>query len=528
MPLLKAHTHRKIYLAILGVYIIGLVFSKPVISMATMGLAVNWLAEGNLVRKFKTAFTHPISLSFILIYLLHIVGLSYSTDLAYALNDVKVKLPLFVLPILFTSHHQIKRNELTRLLQLFVLSVFVSTLISVAVYLKILLPERDVSDVRYISLFMSHIRFGLLICFAIFVLVWLIKQQSVVARTIHFVFIAWFIGILVLLESGNGILVLLVISTLALLVVAFTKTGIKGRITAIVGVLAIPITTFLYLNQCVKEQHHVVQDAVNFELPEFTAQGNPYEHDTTTFILENGYYTWRNICIGEMANAWNERSDIEYGTADNNGILIDGALIRYLTSKGLRKDAVGVNALSDEEVALIENGVTNVHDEDTWGLRKRINQVIFEFDVYLSGGNPSGNSITQRLEFWRAAWHIVKTNPVFGVGTGDVKNEFAYAYNEIDSPLDEAHRLKSHNQFITITVAFGFVGLLIFVVLLAVPLFNIGWRYHRLYLVLYATSIISFLSEDTLEMQVGVTFFTFFSCLFLLGVGKDEPTVQST
>lgn len=526
MPLLNERTHRKVYVAVLGIYIIGLVFSKPVLSMATMGLAALWLSEGNLVAKFKRAFTHPISLSFIAIFLIHVIGLAYSHDMDYALNDVRVKLPLFVIPILFTTDRQLERSDLDRLLQLFVLAVFVTSLISFSVYMEWIAVERDISDVRHISLFMSHIRLSLLLCFSVFICAHYWPRVGLVIRAMLLLLIVWFVHMLILLESGTGMAILLLVIVAMLALKVFKKNGVPMRIAAGVGIIAIPLAVFLYLDACIEEYYVVKQEPVNLELPEYTAQGNAYDHDTTNLALENGYYVWRNMSVGEFAHAWNERANVKWGELDERGVLIDGAVIRYVTSKGLRKDAEGIAALTDEDILQIESGIANVADPDKWGFRKRIDQVIFEFDVYLRGGDPSGNSVTQRLEFWRGAWHIIKENPWFGVGTGDVQMEFANAYQELDSALDDAHRLKSHNQFITIAVAFGFVGLAVFVFLILLPLMMIKLRANKLYLALLVTSLVSFLTEDTLEMQVGVSFFVFFSCLMLLGTKKGTPSTS--
>ncbi|MFM7902441.1 MAG: hypothetical protein ACKPAD_10705, partial [Bacteroidota bacterium] len=63
--------------------------------------------------------------------------------------------------------------------------------------------------------------------------------------------------------------------------------------------------------------------------------------------------------------------------------------------------------------------------------------------------------------------------------------------------------------------AFGIFGLLLFMTMLIRPIpFAAKVRDH-LYLAFLATALLSMLSEDTLETQAGVTFFVFFSGLFL-------------
>jgi O-antigen ligase len=90
--------------------------------------------------------------------------------------------------------------------------------------------------------------------------------------------------------------------------------------------------------------------------------------------------------------------------------------------------------------------------------------------------------------------------------------------------LPEKNRLRSHNQFLSIGVAFGLFGLLVFIITLVIP-FSIGWRENNLlFLVFYVGALVSFLNEDTLETQAGVTYFSFFLSLFLLAKPRQEST----
>jgi hypothetical protein len=79
---------------------------------------------------------------------------------------------------------------------------------------------------------------------------------------------------------------------------------------------------------------------------------------------------------------------------------------------------------------------------------------------------------------------------------------------------------RSHNQFMAITIAFGFFGLMVFLLYLFVPGYSVKNK-HQLFIVFMIISIVSMLNEDTLETQAGVTFFGFFYS-FLLFPAKEE------
>jgi O-antigen ligase len=154
-------------------------------------------------------------------------------------------------------------------------------------------------------------------------------------------------------------------------------------------------------------------------------------------------------------------------------------------------------------------------------LNARIYETIWEIDVYRKGGNPSGNSLTMRFEFWKAGWNIFKNHLITGIGTGDVKNAFATQYKLDHSKLDERWRLRGHNQYLTIAIALGLPGLILFIFSLIYPLFHNHMYQNYFYAVFWLIAVLSFITEDTLETQAGATFFALFNSVFLFSQPKS-------
>jgi O-antigen ligase len=151
---------------------------------------------------------------------------------------------------------------------------------------------------------------------------------------------------------------------------------------------------------------------------------------------------------------------------------------------------------------------------------------MWEFHQYTEGGDPNGHSIMQRLESWKAALHVIKAHPLFGVGTGDLPNQVNNQYGEMHSKLDGTHYLRPHNQYLAIAVAFGITGLCYFLFTLCYPLYFSRNR-NYFYFVFFLTLVISMLTEDTLETQPGATFFAFFNAFFLFAMpGKSKTMVR--
>jgi hypothetical protein len=289
-----------------------------------------------------------------------------------------------------------------------------------------------------------------------------------------------------------------------------------GLVTVVLSFL-IPVG---YLAFEVKEFYDVPE--LNIEkLEKFTPRGEKYYHEASSREIENGNYVRIYIAREELEKSWNSRSVIAFDSIDRKGHFIEYTIYRFLTSKGLRKDADGLAALSGHEVFAIENGIANVEYQDKSSLRDRIRQVIWELDWYFKNYNPTGHSITMRLEFWKVGLGIVRENLFLGVGTGDVPRAYEEGYLKSNTQLGKNFWHRSHNQFLAITIALGLFGLCYFLFSLAFPFFASANARSYFYLTFFVIAVFSMLTEDTLETQAGVSFFAFFTALLLFA--KANP-----
>ena len=206
-------------------------------------------------------------------------------------------------------------------------------------------------------------------------------------------------------------------------------------------------------------------------------------------------------------------------------VIDDGyrALVRYLTSKDLRKDAEGVEQLTENDIRNIENGIANYNYIENPGFKTRIMKVMIAYRNYERSGDANGSSVFQRVEYIKASLGIIKDNPVFGVGTGIIQ-PFADYYENTNSKLYPEYRLRSHNQYLAITVAFGIVGLLWFLFTMLYPLFADKRNRNYLYIVFLFIIMLSMFTDDTLETQVGATLFAYFNSFLVFASSERLKT----
>lgn len=527
MKEIKSNIHNIIYFWALILLVVSMPLSPFLLTISEIILILNWVIEGNWKQKAEFLKNRKSILLITIVIVIHIIWLVCTTDFAFAINDIKIKLSILLLPLVFGTSAALSEKKFKIILVWFILAVFVSTLISTAILFGVI--QHDYTDVRNISIFISHIRLSLLIIMSIFILFYwffLSKAAISIQNFAIIVLILWFILFLWWLQSLTGIVALLSVSIFFIFVNFLRNKLLKIKIALMALIVFILLAFSLYVLNVVKNYYNI--DKINpTKLVTHTVNNRAYD-DTLNWIgYENGHYVAYYNCELEVANEWNKRSKIPYAGLDKKNQTLRSTLIRYMTSKGITKDSVGVLQLSKKDIRNIESGMTNYVFEQK-GLYPRLYQSVWEIDQYLKNGTVNAHSITQRIMYLQTAFAIIKENLWFGVGTGDAQLEFNKQYAKNNSQLSEKWRLRSHNQFVAFLVSFGVIGFTIIIfILFYIPTIEKRWR-NFYFLMFYLIVFLSFTNEDTLETQAGATFFAFFFAFFLYSQPKqpDNTTNQ--
>lgn len=515
-----------IYFIALLIIAAGMPLGNFIMSIGGILLLVSWLFHGNLIYKIQHAFSNRIVIFLALFYFLHLIGFIYSEDMSAAFNDARVKVPLLLFPMIIFTMPRPEEKKIKILLSFLVFSVLISSIISYLVHQGWISAKKSLADPRNISMFISHIRLSLLVCVSISILTyfaWKNRSKRIPAILIIF----WFIYFLYLLVSATGFIILFTLILFALICVVFQKVNMRIRISAIVLALLLIVIPSIHIHKRFHLFFTPTEDIGNLDI--HTAGNEPYIHETHSLVIESGKFINIYIAPAELAEAWKKRSDFPYEKWDEQNQLIRHTLVRYMSSKGLRKDRQGVESLTDEDIRNVEKGITNINYLTSNNFDKRLDQLFFEIEIYLKGMSPVGGSVIQRLEFWKNGWMIFKEHRWFGVGTGDAQLEYNKMYERNKSLLDKTHRLRSHNQFLAVMIGFGLIGLVLFITSLILPLLKAIRKKNLLYISFFICASLSFLTEDTLETQAGATFFAFLNSvlLFLIPDGFLDPKKES-
>ena len=507
----------RIYFFLLVFIGTSLPLSKFTITIGFVLLAVNWIVEGDFARKIHILKERKSIIAIISLYLLHLVGLLYTSDFEFALRDIKIKLPVLLLPLIIGTSGMLSKKELRILLLFFTAAVFAGAVVTLLVLFGI--AGTEITDPRDASILIYHIRFSLLMNIAIFAAVYLYIEASnknIYLLTGLLIYILFILATMMLLQVFSGLVTFAATAfVLSLVLIArLKKTWLK---TAIIILIMVGITGSVYYVYREVMHFYDIEEYDPETIVKYTQQGNEYAHDFDNPFVENGNRVGLFVARDEMRREWNHRASLPFDSTGPKGFRVEHTLVRYLTSLGLKKDSAGVAALSESDIKAVESGIANHIYTTEKGLRPRIYTTIWEIDRYRQGFTPNGHSITQRVEFLKGAFYIIRHNFWTGVGTGDLQVAYNQYYTDTNSQLYKSNQRRAHNQYITFFIAFGIFGFLWALFALFYPVFYEGKYNDYLFMVFFITGFLSMLNEDTLETHAGASFFMYFYALFLFG-----------
>jgi hypothetical protein len=452
-------------------FAVGIVCSKALLSIGILLGLLNLLLE----MEYKVLFQELKSnLFFGLIaglFILHLLGLIWTENYAAGWDDVRMKTSLLTIPLIVVAKPNLVLAWRDRLLNILLLAILLIALINTLTYFQ-LFGSKYYSDMRELSLFGSHIRFGILVAFGVAIAFYQ-GNKSGKWNYFYWVVSIVLIAYTVFSQVFSGLVsILIVLFFSAVFVLSKKRFRIIG-IGLVSSIVFAGCALLYYLSIPPKESNLPVNRA-------------------------------------ELEVAWKQHSKFDFQGEDKKNQPLFYTIVRYLHSKDLPANRDGMSQLEASDFREIENGTADVNEKKP-GFLGRLNEMRYQIHV---ANNPNGSTLLQRLEFWKTGWHIAQKNLLFGVGTGDIKQAFQDEYQSDNSLLLPDNRLEAHNTYLTFLITFGIGGsLYLSYVLFIYFKFQIKSR-DKLGIIFISLLAVSFLTEDTLETQMGISIFSYLYALF--------------
>ncbi len=519
-------THRLVFLIGISLVAVSLPFSPFLLSLGQFILAGNWLLEGDFRRKFQVYRTRPSVLFILSFYLIHLLWLIPTSNYSYALHDLKIKLPLLVFPVIIGTSVPLSFKEFKIILHLYLASMVLATFLSATIYFG-LRPD-EVADNRNSSLFISHIRFALMTVLAFTIAaaaLFNLANLRLISKYFYLIAVLWLLVHILFIGAFTGLVIAAFLFPI-LLYYGLKQVRNKAlKVSILLLGICVTISIIGYLSTSLLR--YLDRQETDFALlPKQTINGNPYQHYVDNNSYENGNRVWMLICELELEQEWNKLSSFNYQGKDNKGQLLRTTLVRYMASMGIPKDSLGISQLSPEDIKMIEEGYTNYLFKKKWSVYARLYELFWETEHYIKTNNPSGHSLSQRVEMAKNGLHVAANHLWFGTGTGDVNDEVMKQYQNSKTLLEPKWWYRPHNQYITLFIAFGVVGFCLLALSFIAAIYFEKKNTDFLFISFIFIILLSMVSEDTFETQAGASFFAFFLCLFLLRSAYNENTLS--
>ena len=140
----------------------------------------------------------------------------------------------------------------------------------------------------------------------------------------------------------------------------------------------------------------------------------------------------------------------------------------------------------------------------------------------------------KRFERLKASIEVFNSSPLLGVGLGkDIEMKVAY-YEKIKDEIAVKKRFNSHNQFFEYMAAYGLLGGLTFLLVVAVSIKNVFLHKRYFYLLLILNIFIASLTESVFERALGIQYYSLIISLSFMSFNslnknksKDETTPKA-
>lgn len=128
---------------------------------------------------------------------------------------------------------------------------------------------------------------------------------------------------------------------------------------------------------------------------------------------------------------------------------------------------------------------------------------------------------TVRFWIWKSALSVVSEHPIWGVGTGDVRDEMQEQYESRGMASAAQYRHNAHNQYLETWLGVGVFGLLALLAMFIAPLWVGIKRRDWLLVGFICLCSVSFMFESMLNSIAGVGFFAIFYTILVSRSGLE-------
>jgi O-antigen ligase len=451
---------KQTYFYLLLAVSIGIGLQIVVYNIAIIALLLQWFLSADYKQKFIKLKQNNFAVGLIGLYFLYALSLIWSDNISFALTDLLLKSPMFIIPLVVLSQDKLSGKQINTILLSFSLSSISLNLFCLGDAYFSFINTEQIHEFYYSHLTINmHTAYqAMFTCLSIVFFVYLFIKEKSISSWVTYSAVAIQMIFVLLLSSRMQILIMIVIVPVYFLFYYYRKKKVVlGLLYALLifGFAYLIITAPSSLNsRYTKTISHINSIGVDND-----------NSDPRKFIWTQGLEVIKNHWL------------IGTGVGDAKDALVD----RY--SKCILDNPTTEN-LVDSTVSQIKQNQKAV----SYLKEKAINSDI-SYEEQLSD---------------HAKYILVRKN-----------DEYKFAFER---------KYNFHNQYLQTFGAIGLFGFLFLCFLFVYPLIlSIKNKDYLVISFLFITGA-SFLTESMLERQAGVAFFSFFYVLLIGRISQNKPS----
>ncbi|NOQ24377.1 MAG: hypothetical protein GQ564_03360 [Bacteroidales bacterium] len=501
--------------------------------------------------KRKIVFFLPI-----IYFLFILISVVYSNDKNQAWLNIQTQLTLLIFPIilLFSPDYVFKNKRYV--LFSFILGLLIFSLIFLVDYL--IFKNSSIVE-NYSSLRLFHHSYQ-----ALFVILGITILFDFLYKEIGFSWliicgIAIFAIVIFLLDSRAGILVMIIV--FLFYVIKYTRARSKLYKILSITVLFV-LTAFLVINTRLAKNINVshINNLVNSNTNNIIENGNFKQgfkywniskKDTLTYEIYNstygnalrydklnGNHSSYLLYRGRKINYYKDalyKFKLKYRVikGDDNSFKI--GWVTNDKPKYIFNGIINKKSLEEDwfELTIIYNNISEAESLGSIYLYQKPQSIIEYADIKMNIHDNLNRPIYKfkfkdiRIYLWKYSIELFRNNLLFGVGIGDNKDELIKHYNKNELTVASGLKYNSHNQFLETATQTGIIGLVVLLLVFAIPLYQSIKKKQELLFLFLIICFINFLFESMLERLAGVVFFAFWYSFLWFVYYKDIEDKES-
>ena len=203
----------KVYFYLLLLASVGIGLQLVAYKIAIIALLSQWVLNANFREKFSILKRNNYAIGLIFLFLLYVISLFWSDNVAIGVTDLILKSPLLILPLVILSKKSPSTKQINQILLLFALSSLLLNVYCVCdAYLRFIKTDQ-INNFYYSALTINmHSAYqAMFTCFAIVVFVYLGVKEKMLPNWLTYLAVSFQMILVLLLSSRMQILIMTVL-----------------------------------------------------------------------------------------------------------------------------------------------------------------------------------------------------------------------------------------------------------------------------------------------------------------------------